>query len=93
MQSADLPTLIILTAPQLDQLIAGAIQRALDQYAASQPARPRLLKSVEMAKRLGICESQLGNLCKAGLPHVLVGDRQRRFEPETVLAWLRERGR
>lgn len=69
MQSADFPTLIILTAPRLDQMIAGAIQRALDQYVATQPAPERLLKSAAMAERIGICESQLGNLCKERLPH------------------------
>lgn len=84
--------IVVLTSAQLADFVEQAVQRALNQFVASQPSPNRLLKSSEMAERIGVCESQLGNLCKEGCPHVLVGDRQRRFEPENVLAWLRERG-
>lgn len=90
----DLPVaLVVLTRDQLSELVEDAIIQALDQFVASQPPVPRLLKSSKMSARLGICESQLGTLCKEGCPHVLVGDRQRRFEPEHVMLWLRARGR
>jgi predicted DNA-binding transcriptional regulator AlpA len=83
---------VVLSRAELTDLVEQAVQRALDQYVASQPAPERLLKSSEMAARLGISESQLSVLCGEGLPHVLIGDRVRRFEAEAVLAWLRGRG-
>lgn len=94
MQSSGPPNAItVLTSEQLADLVESVVQRALDAYIAKLPPPQRLLKSSEMAERLGICESQLGNLCREGLPHIVIGDRVRRFEAEPVLAWLRERGR
>jgi hypothetical protein len=85
--------LVVLTTDQLTDLVEEAVARALDQYVATQPPPAQLLKSSAMAERLDISESQLGNLCKEGLPHMLIGDRVRRFEPAAVLEWLRGRGR
>lgn len=89
----NVPTaLVVLTAEQLAALVTSAVQRALDRHVASQPPPAWLLKSSEMAERIGVCESQLGNLVRERCP-CLVGDRQRRFEPERVMLWLRARGR
>lgn len=85
--------LIVLSASELSDLVEAAVARALDQYVASQPPPAQLLKSAAMAERLDISESQLAILCRDGLPHIVAGDRVRRFEVDRVLAWLRERGR
>lgn len=95
MDTKDHPTAIaVLTSAQLAELVEQAVQRALDQFVASQPPPARLLKATEMAERLSISESQLAILVREGLPFVPVGATgQRRYEADAVLAWLRRRAK
>ncbi|MEN1705706.1 MAG: hypothetical protein AAGJ54_09375 [Planctomycetota bacterium] len=56
------------------------------------PAVPRLLTQSKLAGWLEVSDRHVRKLMADGLPTVWVGPRSPRFEPERVLAWLRDRG-
>jgi hypothetical protein len=79
----------------LDTLADRVAVRVLAELRASEPeaagnGRPRLLDRRGLASMLGCCVDVVDRLRSEGLPELHVGDSPR-FEPDAVLAWLRER--
>ncbi len=53
----------------------------------------RLANRQDIADLLGVSRRTIDTLCTQGLPHLLLGKRTARFNPDEVLAWCqRERG-
>ncbi len=79
--------LVQMTSDELEQLIVRAV-------ATARPASlPRFLRSGECARWLGCTEAAIRKWCRSsGMPYVRYG-KERRFEPDAVLAWARARGR
>lgn len=79
--------LVQLTVEELEQLITRAVA------AATPPSMPRYLRPGECAKWLGCTEAAIRKWCRsAGMPFVQLG-KERRFDPNQVMAWMRSRGR
>lgn len=72
-----------LTAGELGAVVEGAVRRAL------RDGQAKLVDKATLAKQLGCSAGHIDNLRKLGLPTVALGQAVR-FEPEAVIAWLRQ---
>ncbi|HEY3493346.1 MAG TPA: hypothetical protein VGK73_01615 [Polyangiaceae bacterium] len=72
-----------LTAKQLAAVVAAAVSDALSHQ------QELLVDKQSLARRLNCSPAHVDALRKRGLPTVLVGQAVR-FEPEAVVAWLKQ---
>jgi hypothetical protein len=85
-KQADARMAVQLTVTELRAMIAEAVTEALD---ARETKPAVLLNQNQLAELLGTSERTIFSLRQAGMPSVLLGDSPR-FEPEAVLAWMRQ---
>lgn len=77
-----------LTRGELAALVSSAVGEALERGA---PTRVRLLDRAGAAAALSCSPATVDKLRRAGMPCVYLGDSPR-FDVETCVEWLRERG-
>lgn len=85
------PALVLLTREELSALVKEAVSEALVDLPSNEQG-PLLLDRRGMARALGIGVDTLDKLRREGLPEILVGDAPR-FDRESVLVWLKDRGK
>lgn len=79
------PMLVQLSAADLREIVRSELAEILaDREAVA--SKPALLDAQGLAKKLDVSPSQISQMLKQGLPHILVG-AARRFDFSTVVAW------
>ena len=78
--------MVVLSAAELEQVVEGAVRRALNDNAG-----PALVDKQAVAQLLSCSPTHVDHLRKLGLPSKKVGNLVR-FEPAKVLAWFRDSG-
>ena len=61
-----------------------------NEVTTTEPVRRMLYTHDEMAASLGIGPTQFKQLIADGCPRVMLGPRCPRYNPDDVMAWLRE---
>ncbi len=87
-QTRNTPSVAVLTAEQLQQLVEDAVDAALERHAENVSEPPALLTQAELSKALSVSVRTVHTLRRRGIPTVMVGDSPR-FSLSEVIAWFR----